>query len=910
MSHRLASSLSLFLLLLLSSCTGEKTAAPVLLKTEYSVNPLGLDTPQPRFSWALNDSTREARQTAYQLLVASSSEFLAMDKGDQWNPGKIKSSDCQFITYKGEALKSGTRYYWKVRTWNSNKNVSEWSEEQWFETALLQESDWKASWISTQEPADNKPPLSVYVRKEFELKDKPVNARIYCTGLGNYVFSLNGKRVGDDLLSPGWTDYFQKIQYQVYDITALLNKGSNAAGALLGNMWWSSGLGWNGGAAYSRGPLSLLAQIEVTYSDGSSETFITDPSWKYTFSPITFNHIYDGEHYDARKEISGWNEPGLDDNSWKNMQVASGIKLRRVAQQEEPIRITKEMVPIAVSEPKPGIFVFDLGQNMVGTSRIKVTGKPGDQLEIRYAELLHPDGTVAQENLRSAKVTDFYTLKSEQEESYTPTFTYHGFRYVQIKGMRNRPGNDAVTGLVFHSDAPDEGTFECSNSLINSIYKNIRWGQVSNMMSVPTDCPQRDERLGWMGDAQLFAPTANFNMNMNRFFAKWEQDIIDGQDSTGAVTDVNPPIVVTDTSKPGWGDAVVAIPYQLYRFYGDRRVLETSYAAMMKWVTYMEKSSKNYIYEWGTGDWGGYGDWVAVVRSPTKPTGALYYYYSTRLLAEMAAILGNTADADRLNAMLPKIADAYQKKYFRPDSGHYIENTQTMNLLPMGFGITPENLRTEVMKKVVEDVVKRDTHLTTGFMGTAWILPLLSDYGHHELAYRLATQTTYPSWGYMVEQGATTMWELWNSDKERPDQMNSRNHFAYGSVGEWFYQYLAGIRPDMSGPGFKKSIIAPMPAGELTSASASLQTGYGELSSSWKKENNVFSLEVKVPANTSAKVILPVTSGAYSISESGKIFYNENKGLEMPDGISLEESSEEKIVLNVGAGRYRFEVRR
>ncbi|MFN8207670.1 MAG: glycoside hydrolase family 78 protein [Bacteroidales bacterium] len=872
MSKRLTILSSLFILLLLGSCSNEKTAAPLLLKTEYSVNPLGLDTPQPRFSWALNDSSREAHQTAYQVLVASSQEILARDEGDQWNSGKIKSSDCQFIAYQGEALKSANRYFWKVRCWNGEKQVSEWSAEQWFETALLQESDWKAPWISTQEPANQKPPISVYVRKEFELREKPVNARIYCTGLGNYIFYLNGKRVGEDLLSPGWTDYFQKIQYQVYDITELLDKGNNAAGALLGNMWWSSGLGWNGGAAYSRGPLSVLAQIEVGYADGSHETFVTGPDWKYTFSPITFNHIYDGEHYDARMEIAGWNEPGLNDESWKNMQINESIRLKRVAQQEEPIRVSKELIPVSVTEPKPGIYVFDLGQNMVGTSRIKVTGKEGDQLEIRYAELLHPDGTVAQENLRSARVTDFYTLKSGAEEHYTTTFTYHGFRYVQVKGMRSKPTADAVTGLVFYSNAPNSGNFECSNSMINTIYKNIRWGQISNMMSVPTDCPQRDERLGWMGDAQLFAPTANFNMNMNRFFAKWEKDIIDGQDSTGAVTDVNPPIVVTDTSKPGWGDAVVAIPYQLYRFYGDKRLLEESYDAMMNWVTFMEKSSKDYIYEWGSGDWGGYGDWVAVVRSPTKPTGALYYYYSTKLLAEMAAILGKKADADRLNTLLPKIAEAYQAKYYLPDSGHYIANTQTMNLLPVGFGITPEKMRGEIMKKVVEDVVKRDTHLTTGFMGTAWILPLLSEYGQHELAYRLATQTTYPSWGYMVEQGATTMWELWNSDKERPDQMNSRNHFAYGSVGEWFYQYLAGIRPDMSGPGFKKSIIAPMPAGDLTSASASLQTGYGELSSNWKKDAGSFSLQVRIPANTSATVVLPVPQGSFTISEGGKLF--------------------------------------
>jgi alpha-L-rhamnosidase len=898
------------LAMLVYGCTSSgKPGAPAGLRTEYFTNPLGIDNIQPRFSWEINDTTRGAIQTAYQIMVSSSSEKLAKDDADVWNSEKVKSSECQFIKFEGTALHSSSRYFWKVRSWNISGKVSDWSTGQWFETAFLKDSDWKARWISTQENPTRTPPRSVYVRKEFELKEKPANARVYVTGLGNYIFSLNGKRISDELLSPGWTDYFHKIQYQVYDISEFLVKGKNTAGALLGNMWWSSGLGWNGGAVYSHGPLSLLVQIQITYPDGTTELISSDSNWKYQFSPITENHIYHGESYDARLEIAGWNEPGLDDSNWKNMVSNDSIHLRLVALQEEPIRVTREMKPVSVTEPKPGLFVFDLGQNMAGTARIQAQGNAGEQLEIRYAELLHPDGTVAQENLRSAKVTDHYTFKGSGAETYITSFTYHGFRYIQIKGLHGKPADDAVMGLVFHTDAPARGSFECSNPLLNKLWENINWGQISNMMSVPTDCPQRDERLGWMGDAQIFAPTASFNRNMNGFFAKWERDILDGQYPSGAVTDVNPAIQVIDTAKPGWGDAVIAVPYQTYRFYGDKKILEESYAGMMNWVNFMEHSSKNNIYEFGKNEWGGYGDWVAVVPSPTKPTGALYYYYSTKLLSEIAGILGKKDDSARLAERLPLIAKAYQDKYFISDSGHYISNTQTMNLLPVAFGITPDSMRNAIIEKVAKDVVARDTHLSTGFMGTAWLLPLLSDYGYGELAYQVARQTSYPSWGYMVIKDATSMWELWNSDTERPEGMNSRNHFAYGSVGEWYYQYLAGIRPDIGHPGFRNTIIAPLPLGDLTYASASLKTGYGLLTSSWKKTSGSFILNIRIPANTTAEVRIPVAGNISSLSEGTKILFRSGKMEKMPKGIQFEKQTKNYIQLNVGAGSYSFELK-
>ncbi|NOY60740.1 MAG: family 78 glycoside hydrolase catalytic domain [Calditrichaeota bacterium] len=744
-------------------------------------------------------------------------------------------------------------------------------------------------------------PRSKMVRNEFQISKKIRRARVYVTGLGSYIFYVNGNRVGEDFFTPGWTDYPKKVQYQVYNVTDMLKNDKNAVGAILGNMWWSGGLGWRGNRVYSDGPLRLFAQLVVDYSDGTSETFATDESWKVHDSPITENSIYNGESYDARLEMPGWDQPGFDDGNWQPVEIVNQEPVKLVAQQGPTIQVTQEIKPVKVTKNDSGKYIFDMGQNMVGMAQLKVSGKAGTTVTMRFAELLKKDGNIYTENLRSAKATDKYILKGDNEELFQPHFTYHGFRYVEMTGFPGEPTTGALTGLVVHSAAPVIGHFACSNELINTFYKNITWGQRGNMESVPTDCPQRDERLGWMGDAQMFAPTACYNRNMARFFSKWERDIIDSQDEDGAVHDVNPVIVVSGPGKPAWADAVIIIPWIVYQYYGDKRIIERNYDGMAAWVEYMRRHSKNDLYEVE-----GYGDWIAVEKSPSKPIGSAYFYYSTSLLARMAKIIGREEDAQKYEQLAQKIAAAYNRKHLDEKKLEYEGGTQTMNLLPLAFGITPKNDQAAVIKSVVIDVLKHNTHLTTGFLGTGYILPMLSDYGYHDLAYKLATQTTYPSWGYMVEKGATTVWELWNSDTQGPS-MNSRNHFALGSVGEWYYGYLAGIRPDPDVPGFKHTIIHPMPAGDLTWAEASLQTSYGMLKTRWDKDGESLTLKVTIPANTSALVYVPTLGKEKpAVTENGQAIVENGASVQ---GVKFVRSEKENVVLQVGAGEYEFIVK-
>lgn len=888
--------------------------APVNLQCEYQTAPLGIDVEQPRFIWQVNDSRRGAGQRAYHILVATDREILDQNNGDVWNSQKVESDRSALVPYQGADLKSGTRYFWKVRTWSKDGKASPFSEIAWFETGLLNDLDWQADWIASPlsvlsdddaETADV--PRSVYVRNEFEIEKEVKRARVYVTGLGSYVMYLNGGRIGDDILTPGWTDYPTKVQYQTYDITSKLHVGKNAAGAILGNAWWSGGLGWKGNEVYSEGPLQFLAQIQVDYNDGSSDIFVTNSDWKTHFSPILENTLYHGETYDARLEIDSWAEPGFDDTEWAEVILPESEPMKLVAQQGPAIQITDELTPVNISEPKPGIYVFDMGQNMVGWARLKVAGPLGTKIVMKFAENLHDDGTVAQENLRSARATDVYILKGESGEVWEPHFTYHGFRYVEVSGLPSAPTKQTLTGKVFHTSAPFIGSFACSKEIINKIHENILWSLRGNLMSVPTDCPQRDERLGWMGDAQIFAPTACYNLDMARFFSKWERDIIDSQNDSGYVFDVNPAIVVSGPAKPGWGDAVVVIPWIVYQFYGDQRIIEENYDGMKAWVEYMNEKSSDYIYRWGTGDWGGYGDWIAVVTSPAHPIAAAYFYYSTSLLGKMAEIIGKAEDADHYNDLAKKIADAFNEKYFDKSKLHYESGTQTANLLPLAFGITSPLFQKEVAAKIAKDVLERDVHLSTGFLGTGYILPMLSNYGYHELAYKLAIQTTYPSWGYMVEQGATTIWELWNSDTAPPEKMNSRNHFALGAIGDWFYGYLAGIKPVVEKPGFKLSVIAPKPAGDLQWAEGDIETDYGMLSSKWEKTETGLKMDIVVPANTTALVYVPTLGISNpTVKEAGKTLLLNGDFVENSDGVSYSRLTADAVVFNVGAGTYSF----
>ncbi|UCD27823.1 MAG: family 78 glycoside hydrolase catalytic domain [Planctomycetota bacterium] len=751
------------------------------------------------------------------------------------------------------------------------------------------------------------PRRSQCMRKEFNLKKKVTKARAYVSGLGLYELRINGQRVGKDIFTPGWTRYPKRIQYQTYDVTELLRKGGNAVGAMLGNGWWSGGLGWKSIGQYGDGNLRFILQLNVEYADGAKESIVTDKVWKVYPSPILEDTFYHGETYDARLEMPEWDAPGFDAGNWKDVVVLDEPVDTLVPQQSETIQITQELKPTQIFQSTPGVYVFDFGQNAVGWVRLKVKGKRGTKIRLRFAEILLPGSKLYRENLRSAEATDYYILKGEGEEIWEPRFTYHGFRYCEVVGYPGEPKEDDLTLCVVHSAAPEAGKFECSNWLINRIYENITWGQRSNMHSVPTDCPQRDERLGWMGDAQAFAPTACWNREMASFFSKWMHDITDSQDEKeGYVTDVAPVAVVTGPAKPGWGDAVVVVPWIIYQFYGDTRIIEENYEAMVAWVEYMRRNSKNHIY-----DRKGYGDWVPVVKSPAEPIGSAYYYYSTRLLSRMAGIIGKEKDADKYAQLADRIADAFHEKYFGMESfdAWYSSGTQTMCLLPLVFGITPRDHQKAVVGHIVEDIKARGNHLSTGFLGTAVLMGALTEYGYHDLAYALATQTTYPSWGYMVRNGATTVWERWDTDKQGPG-MNSRNHFAFGAVGQWFFEALAGINVDPAHPGFKRIIIRPRPAGDLLWARASYPSMYGEIDSEWKRCEKALRLKISLPANTSAVVYVPTLGkGNITISEGSENVLRDGRQAARVAGVTLLRLEEDSAVFDVEAGQYEFVVR-
>ncbi len=895
---------------LLCACTEDKNvSAPIELLCESQENPIGIDCEKPQFSWKLNTSNRGARQSAYRIVVGKSENEITKGNAKVWDSGKILSEESVYVPFEGGKLESNTTYYWAVEVWDEDGKKSHVSETATFETAFLHESDWKAQWIAKNDKEDLL--QSIYLRKTFTTSGKPVRARLLVTGLGAYQAFINGERAGLDILSPGWTHYPKRVQYQVYDVTELLKEGNNAIASVLGNSWWSSGLGWKGAERYSEGPLRFLAQLEVEYEDGSRQTILSDESWKWQPSAILETTLYHGETFDARLEQQNWNDVDFDDTTWKEVLSLGNDYMQLVAMQEPPIRITETKEATSITEVKPGVWVFDLGQNIVGWAEINVNGAAGDSVTMRFAELLHEDGTVAQENLRSAKATDYYILKGEETESWEPQFTYHGFRYVQVEGLKNKPSKETLVAKVFHTDAHRHGSFKSSNDLINRIHSNITWGQRGNFMSVPTDCPQRDERLGWMGDAQIFAPTSMYNMDLGRFYEKWMHDITDCQDESGYVYDVNPAIVVGGPSKPGWGDAVVVVPYQVYKFTGNKRILEENYEAMKAWVEFMHKESADYLYIWNfdKNNWYGYGDWIAPVKTPSKPIGTAYFFYSSKLLSEIAAILGNNTDQQKYAEMAKSIAEAYQQTWYLPDSLNYHGQTQTANLLPLAFGITPAELSKQIAKNVADDVIVRDVHPSTGFLGTGYILPMLSEHGYHDLAYQLITQTSYPSWGYMVENGATSIWELWNSDKERPEGMNSRNHFALGCIGEWYYGYLAGLQPDINKPGYKNAIIRPMPVGDLTHVDASIETPYGKLASSWKKDADVFSLDLTIPANSSASLSLPDLGYKNPIIKEGNTtIFEDGKALTMAEGIKYDNNEAGKLNFTLGSGKYTFTI--
>jgi len=921
--------------------------------------------------------------------VASSPALLSKDRGDLWDSGRVQSDETLGIEYAGRPLGTGQECWWKVRVWDEKNAASQWSKPAMWAMGLLHRADWRARWISCpirRDKADDPTYLPAPMfRREFRIGGPVRRAVLYVTAAGLYEMWLNGRRVGRDYFTPGWTEYHKRLYYQAYDVTPLIRASAlNAMGAIVGD-------GWYGLHHHGRGRLGLKAQLHIEYASGRTEIVATDAKWKATDdSPIRMSDIYNGEVYDARRAPRGWTLPGFDDRSWtpvvvdfqglsgtvwkdvtevvrnavrdnrlsitasndlfgdplygvvKTLRVRyrTGLRVqeRRVSEGQSltldggrnplvilkaeygadtaeadvtravlqahpgsPVRKTQELRPVSVREVKPGVFVYDLGQNFAGWARLKVRGRAGTAVTLRFAEMLNPDGTIYTANLRGAKATDRYTLSGSGTEIWEPRFTFHGFRYVELTGYPGRPGLDAVTGVVVHSDCGITGQWECSEPLLNRLYKNIVWGQRSNYLEVPTDCPQRDERMGWSGDAQVFVGTGAYCMHIAPFMTAWMRTFNDTQNSDGAYPNVAPRFWGTS---PAWGDAGLICPWTVYRMYGDRRILAEHYDGMKRWVEYLRQRSSGFLRPAE-----GYGDWLNVQDdTPKDVIATAFFAHSADLLSRMAGVLGNRRDEQRYRQLFQQIAQAFTRAYVSDGSdgkprGTVKGDSQTAYLLALQFDLLPPDLRPAAFQRLLDNLQRHRNHLTVGFVGVDHLLPVLSRFGRADLAWRLLTNRDYPSWLYSVTQGATTIWERWDGWRHdagfQNPGMNSFNHYAFGACGKWMFSDAAGIAPDS--PAFKRILIRPTPGGGLKWLRASYDSVRGPIAVEWHVQGRSLRLKVAVPANTTALVHIPAASGQV-VLESGK-------PAERSAGVRLRGKAAGRTVYEVGGGTYTFETR-
>lgn len=1058
--------------------------APVDLRCEYLRNPLGIDAHQPRLSWRMEPAdpeTRGQRQTAYQVLVASSEDALAKDNGDLWDTGKVASDESIHIAYAGRELSSEQVCWWKVRVWDEDGQPSKWSLPALWTMGLLQPSDWQAQWIGRDEPpaqerenelatagaqwiwfpgekgasaapigtryfrrafdlpadrkirhgelilaADNEfaaalngihagagsnfkaavkmdvtkslrggrnlvaawaknvgggpnpaglvgmlqvefesgEPVVIatdaewrtfdrdmnqwtvlegddsawqkaevvapvggrpwgevavtdenrrlaarMLRKEFSAAKPVERAMVFFSGLGLSELYLNGDKVGDHVLSPALTDYTKRVPYLAYDVTDRIRAGQNALGVWLGNGRFYAPRGKVPSNTVSYGYPMMKLQLVLEYGDGSRETVVSDGTWKLTTEgPIVANNEYDGEEYDARRELPGWCMPKFDDGSWEPAQLVAGPAGTLVAPMIDPIRVTEYLQPKRVSEPQPGVFIFDLGQNMVGWCRLKVAGPAGTVVKLRHAETLREDGTLYMDNLRGAKVTDVYTLKGHGTEVYEPRFTYHGFRFVEVTGYPGRPGLDAIEGCVVNDDLPSAGTFACSNPTINRVYTNVLWGVRGNYRSIPTDCPQRDERQGWLGDRSAESKGEMFLFRNAPLYAKWVQDMVDAQKENGSVPDVCPAYWPIYSDNVTWPSSLVIIPGSLLEQYGDLQTIARTYPSMVKWIDYMSTFITDDIIPRDQ-----YGDWCVppedpkLIHSqdPARKTagpilGTTYFYHCLELMSRYAALLNRPEDAERFTRLAERLKKGLNAKYLRRDLGQYDNGAQTTSVLPLAFDMVPGDQRQAVFDHLVRNITEETRgHIGTGLVGGQWLNRVLTSGGRPDLAYRFATNTGYPSWGYMVAKDATTIWELWNGDTADP-AMNSGNHvMLVGDLIIWLYESLAGVQSDPAAPGFKHIVMKPVVVGDLGFVTATHHSPYGFIASHWRRDGRHFAWEITVPPNTTATVWVPAHAET-QVSES-------DRPVGQSSGVEVLRRESDYMVLKVAAGSYRFE---
>ncbi|MFP7296368.1 family 78 glycoside hydrolase catalytic domain [Neobacillus niacini] len=879
------------------------------LTCEYLQNPLGIDVRKPRISWQLQSDRRGTMQLAYQYQVSLTKNHFDLPL---WDTGYTKCDQSLHIPYEGPELSSCTRYYYRVKVWDNFGRESDWSSVSWWETAFFEASEWKSGWITPnpEELAPESEPAFL-LRKEFKLKSGIQSARIYATSAGLYELYLNGERVGVDLLTPGWTSYHKRLQYQTYDVTEQLNSSSNAIGVMLADGWYKGNLAWEGKRNTYGDTRGILLQLNVRYLDGTEEVIVTDHSWKASTGPILFSEIYHGETYDARLEQIGWCNSGFNATNWKSVVVLNSQLTNLIAQENNPVRVTETLQPITAFVTPNGDIVIDMGQNMVGRIRFKVQAPSGTNIVMKHAEVLDKEGNIYFGNLRSASQTIEYITKGEGVEEYAPAFTFQGFRYVKVEGYPLHDGALPVVnfvGEVIHSDMEQTGIFETSNPQVNQLQHNIVWGQRGNFVDVPTDCPQRDERLGWTGDAQVFIRTALFNYQGGPFFKKWLRDLKADQFEDGGVPFVIPDVLPdSESSSTAWGDAAVICPWTVYLVNGDKHLLAEQYESMKKWVEFIRQQGEN-EYLWNTGFQ--LGDWLGLDAKENSYIGATardliataFYAYSARLVRDAAVVLGKAEDVRHYSELVSGIIRHFNLEFIT-SNGRLTSQTQTAYVLALVFDLVDGKVRERAAYELNEQVLENDYHLTTGFVGTPYLCFALSNNGYHETAVKLLLQDTYPSWLYSISKGATTIWEHWDSIKPDgsfwSDDMNSFNHYAYGAIGDWMYRVVAGLDMDESRPAYKRIRIQPRLGGaELTHVKAVYHSMYGKIVSAWTITEHEVQIEVEIPVNTSAEIILPHAK-LIDIQEGGG-------PLTASKGILSKTQALDGVHLEAGSGVYRF----
>jgi len=862
----------------------ENTTAQVTvtnLLTENAREPIHIDSRKPRFSWRLTEENgKPVLQQAYEIAVDSVNARNGK-AARIWSSGKVLSPQAIYVPYAGSALQSGSKYLWKVRVWTTDGKTSAWSETSFWKMALLSPADWQAKWIGPADKDSVNGPASL-LRTDFSLDKEIAQATAYITSYGFYEATINGQKIGNAYLTPGWTSYNKRLQYQVYDVAALIKKGGNAIGVMLGSGWYRTPLGpVTPRADFYGKEVALLMQVKITYTDGSEKTIVSDENWKSSTGALRYAEVYNGCIIDSRLEQKGWMEHGFNSSAWQPVTVKTLTKNNLIATYNEPVTKHETFKPLKVITTPRGEKVIDFGQNLVGWVIVSVKGRAGDSIKVSHAEVLDKDGNFYTENLRVARAQNLYILKGNSRQVFEPQFTWQGFRYAKIEGIKAELNPEDFTAVAIYSNMRPTGSFACSNSMLNQLQHNIQWGQKGNFLDVPTDCPQRDERLGWTGDAQVFAHTAAFNMDVHNFFTKWLKDVTADQYPSGSIPHIIPDIFTNGKNEvggsSGWGDVSTIVPWKMYLAYGDRQILENQFLSMKAWVGYIQKHSINHL--WASGDH--FGDWLFYsINNDVDGSSAItskyliaqcFYAQSVQMLINTAQVLNKKTDEVYYTQLLKKIKTAFLSEYVTP-SGLISSDTQTAYALALQFNMLPVNLRQQAADRLVKNIARYKNHITTGFLGTPYLCDVLTKFGYADIAYKLLLQDTYPSWLYPIKQGATTIWERWDGIKTdgtfEDASMNSYNHYAYGAIGDWMYQNIAGIQA--AEPGYKKIIIKPVLGGKLSWAEASYDCPYGIIKSSWKITDNRFAIDITIPQNTTADIFVPDVQGKDYVKYSVK----------------------------------------